>query len=384
MPLELLTPPSALDRIGFELGWDFSRYGLEPAQPHASAHTPLRDGLRASRATFGSRRLGASVPVQQWLELRLSAWLRGRSVETVQVTPHYLAQLNVSHCPVTRQALAAPLVDTNDEGDAPTFSRVRNDAGYAAGNLAVMSARAHRAKGSHDHRSALALAQRSAGGPLHRLDADAWARLAVLCSFVQPLPHDEACALPLHVLPPNRLRLFNPAQALQTALSRLLLADGWSARVRRIAALLPPGSARRSLLEFFAALLPRFLEGGRGRPALEARWAIEDAWRAPLVLKRWQAFARPLGAAGCEALLLRAAQRGLVAQGVWQLADAAATDGWALATRGHVAPTEPMETTFVSARSVARRTPLRSTRAAALATTRTAQACLPLQEAGAR
>ena len=380
MPLELLAPPSALDRIGFELGWDYGRYGLEPAQPHASAHTPLRHGLRASRATFGARRLTASVPVQQWLALRLSAWLRGRSVETVQVTPHYLAQLGVSHCPVTRMALAAPLADKDDEGDdnAPAFNRVRNDAGYAAGNLAVLSARAHRAKGSHDHRSALQLAQRAADGPLHRLDADAWSRIAVLCSLVQPLPHDEACALPLRVLPPNRLRLFNPAQALQTALGRLLLADGWSVRVRRIAALLPAGAARRSLLEFFAALLPRFLEGGRGRPALEARWAVEDAWRAPLVLKRWQAFARPLGAAGCEALLLRAAQRGWVAQAVWQLADAAATDGWALATRGHVAPSEPAETASVSTRAATRRMPVRPARAAALAVARAAQACLPL------
>ena len=53
MPLELLAPPSALDRIGFELGWDFGHYGVTPEEPHASANTPLRHGLRASRATFG-------------------------------------------------------------------------------------------------------------------------------------------------------------------------------------------------------------------------------------------------------------------------------------------------------------------------------------------
>ena len=379
MPLELLAPPSALDRIGFELGWDFGRYGVTPEEPHASANTPLRHGLRASRATFGARRRTASVPVRQWLDLRLCAWLRGRSVETVQVTPNYLAQISVSHCPVTRRPLAVTLNDAAEDDDAPAFNRVRNDAGYAAGNLAVLSTRAHRAKGSLDHRSALQLAQRAAAdGPQHQLDADAWMRVALLCSFVKALPHDEACTLPLRVLPPNRLRLFNPAQALQTALSRLLLADGWSARARRIAALLPAGSARRSLLEFFAALLPRFLEAGRGRPALEARWALEDAWRAPLVLKRWQAFARPLGAAGCEALLLRAAQRGLVAQTVWQLPDAAATDGWALATHGHVAPSDPMPVADVPVRAAVRSIPARKVRAAALAMARPAQASLPL------
>ena len=64
MPLELLAPPSALDRIGFELGWDFGHYGVTPEEPHASANTPLRHGLRASRATFGARRRTASVPVR--------------------------------------------------------------------------------------------------------------------------------------------------------------------------------------------------------------------------------------------------------------------------------------------------------------------------------
>ena len=372
MPLELLAPPSALDRIGFELGWDYGRYGLEPAEPHADADTPLRHGLRAARATFGARRLHAGVPVQQWLALRLSAWLRGRSVEPVQVTSNYLAQLAVPHCPVTRSALGG------DEDDAPVFNRARNDAGYAAGNLAMLSARAGRAKAAHDHRGALQVAQRAAHGPLHGLDADAWWRIALLCSFVEPLPHDEACALPLRMLPPNRLRLFNPAQALQTALSRLLLADGWSARTRRIAALLPAGPARRGLLEFMAALLPRFLEAGRAVPAHEARRAVEDAWRAPLVLKRWQAFARPLGAAGCESLLLRAARRGLIAQNVCSHADAAATDGWALATRGHVPEVDPAAPERMPVCPPVRRSAVRAWQPSVPGAARPAQARLPL------
>ena len=46
-----------------------------------------------------------------------------------------------------------------------------------------------------------------------------WSRLAVLMSFVTPLPHEQAARLPLLVLPPNRLRLLNPVQALQAVVT---------------------------------------------------------------------------------------------------------------------------------------------------------------------
>ena len=73
--------------------------------------------------------------MRKWLQLRLHAWLRGRSVELVQVTPNYLQQIDASHCPITRVPLANPTQDTSDA----SIDRVRNDAGYAAGNLATIS-----------------------------------------------------------------------------------------------------------------------------------------------------------------------------------------------------------------------------------------------------
>ena len=263
-----------------------------------------------------------------WLELRLTAWQAGHCVETVQVTPNYLAQIEATHCPITRE----PLHAGPGPADSTTIARVRADAGYAAGNLAALGLRAAQARAGHDHRDALALAARcGAEGSIDGLVGAEWERLAALCSFVEPMPHAQACTLALRVLPPNRLRLFNPAQALQAFLSRQLAAEGWSRRLRRIAALLPATASRRALLELFAALLPRFIEAGRDLPPHAARWAIEDAWADPLVQKRWLAFALPLGAAGCETLLTRASARGLGTQAVWQLADAAATEGWALA-----------------------------------------------------
>ena len=351
--------PTALESIGFELGWDYAHYRVRPPAPYGTEPSALRDGLLAGQAAFGARTLRATRHVRKWLQLRLHAWLRGRSVELIQVTPNYLQQIDVSHCPITRVALSSATLEMSDA----SIDRVRNDAGYAAGNLAVMSTRANHAKGSCGFREALGFAQCNGeqgltgaaghelhgltpvtGHELHGLTPVEWSRVAVLCSFVEPLAHLEACALPLLVLPPNRLRLFNPVQALQAFVSRQLLEPGWSQRVSRFEDLLPGKALRRDFKSFFMALLPRVLEAGRGSEARPARWAIEDAWRCALVCQRWERFARQLGAAQCEALLQRAAARRLATCRIQPLTGASATDGWNLATRGYV----PLEAAHAS------------------------------------
>jgi hypothetical protein len=137
------------------------------------------------------------------------------------------------------------------------------------------------------------------------------------------------------VLPPNRLRLFNPVQALQAFVSQQLLTPGWSHRVSRLEDLLPGRPARRAFQAFFHALLPRVLEAAR-RDGEPPRWAIEDAWRNPLVQKRWTAFALLLTPAQCEALVARATARKLGTLRVEQVSDEQATEGWNLASRGYV------------------------------------------------
>ena len=378
-PIATATPITTLDRIGFELGWDYAHHRVCPPEAYAQAPSPLRDGLLAGQATFGLRTLNATRHVRKWLQLRLHAWLRGRSVELVQVTPNHLAQLDVSHCPITRAALSVATLEASDasQGNAgpPQVSltpsgggrreaeawghsvdRVRNDAGYAAGNLAVMSTKANHAKAGHGFRDAIQFVKRVEAGALGGIDgltAAQWARVAVLCSFVEPMPHDEACALPLLVLPPNRLRLFNPAQALQAFVSRQLLVPGWSQRVSRIEALMPGKPAQRAFRDFFHALLPRVLEAGRNIAPMEARWAVEDAWRNPLLQRRWTAFARMLTAEQCEALVHRATAKKLGTGVANPLSDTQATEGWNLATRGYVphaaAAAEPTGHTLMDA-----------------------------------
>jgi hypothetical protein len=293
--------------------------------------------------------------------LRLNAWLRGRSVELVQVTPHYLQQIDVTHCPITRVALSSATL----EGSDASIDRVRSDAGYAAGNLAVISTKANHGKAAHGFRDAQRFAKLIEDGQLGGiggLNAAQWSRVATLCSFVGPLSHAEACTLPLLVLPPNRLRLFNPAQALQAFISQQLLVAGWSHRIARIEDLLPGKAARRAFQTFFHALLPRVLEA-RGAEGVAARWAIEDAWRNPhestkgrsrvdsspsgglarsdrfggsLTLQRWTAFASLLTAEQCENVVARASARKLGTTHVQQVSNDAATDGWNLESRGYV------------------------------------------------
>jgi hypothetical protein len=328
-----------IDReTGFEIGWDFAHHGLTPAPEWLAIGSPLRHGWEAGRAGFGRRTLAPTRAVRKWLQLRLNAWRRGRSFEGLQVTPNYLRQLDSNWCPVTRE----PLTHCSGAASDASIDRVRNDAGYAAGNLAMMSARANRAKGEVDFEGALAAMRRAEGSTdavaAGDLDAAQWARVAVLCSFVTPLPHAQAAGLPLLVLPPNRLRLLNPAQALQALVTRQFGRDGWSTRVARIEALLPGKPLRRDFQRVVHALLPRVLEAGRQLESPALTWALEDAWRNALVLRCWARFARQLDAADCERIVLRAAALrlgGAMAQGFDSLQQA--TDGWALESAGYVA-----------------------------------------------
>jgi len=200
--------PSGADATGFEIGWDYAHYRLTPPPEHLAEGHPVRQGWLAGAATFGTRTLKPTPQVRKWLHLRLNAWRRGRAFEGVQVTPHFLAQIETAVCPITR----ATLTQASGAGSDASVDRVCNRAGYAAGNLAMMSSRANQAKADLGHADALTVVRQLEASGLDTLDGLApvhWSRLGVLMSFVTPLPHAEAACLPLLVLPPNRLRLLN-------------------------------------------------------------------------------------------------------------------------------------------------------------------------------
>jgi len=321
---------SSHERVGFELGWDYAHHGMTPPVEQLFRQSPLQQGWQLGRSTFGARTLKAPAHTQLWLSLRLHAWQRGRSFETLLLTPNYLQQLDTTHCPVSRLAFS----EEPDHPQRRSIDRVRDDAGYAAGNLAVMSHAANVAKLDRGWQQCWAMAQSLRQGPMTMaggLNADAWERMAILASFVTPMSHDLAAQLPMLVLPPNRLRLFNPVQALQALVTRQLATPGWSQRLTRLEALMAE-TLRADFRKFVLALVPRVLRCQSLTDPMDIRWALEDAWRDPLLQKRWTRFAQQLTPELAEALVQRAANKRLSPVRVQR--HAAPTDGWALERQG--------------------------------------------------
>lgn len=324
--------------IAFELGWDYAHYGTVPPAEHLHPLSPVRQGWEAGRQAFGRRTLQPNRFVRKWLQLRLSAWLRGRVFEVQQVNPAFLRHIDVPVCPITRDALTH---GTGELSDA-SVDRVFNDAAYAAGNLAVMSTRANRAKAAYGVDDAMAFVRQIEAGKLEQVDglsAEHWARIAVLMSFATPMPHAKAANLPLLVLPPNRLRVLNPVQSLQVMLSLQFTRTGHARRCAALAALMPSAEAKYAFNAFMHTLLARRLAAGRVACAVAERHAVEDLWRDPLINLRWQRLALRLCAADCARIGHLAADRGLAGSGLRWLAEGSATDDWALESKGYaVAP----------------------------------------------
>lgn len=323
--------------VGFELGWDHAHYRVTPPVEHLQPGSPLRDGWQAGCAAFGARTLRADLHVRKWLQLRTGAWLRGRAFDPLHVTPAYLRAIDVARCPVTRE----PLTHGTGRASDASIDRVNNDAGYAPGNLAVLSVRANRAKAAYGCDDAMRFVRQIEAGRLGQIDglaAAQWARLAVLTSFATPLEHGVAATLPLLLLPPPRLRVLNPAQALQAMLTMQFARDGYTRRIAALVELMPDADTRQELRMFMHTLLARRIAAGWLDDAPALRRALEDVWTDPLVVRRWQRLALQLDAVACERIVRVAQQRGLAGPGLRWLPHEAATDGWSLATRGYVAP----------------------------------------------
>ncbi len=314
-------------RTGFQIGWDHARHALVPPAELLLEGTPVAQGWMAARAVFGHRTLAATRTVRLWLQLRTTAWRQGVGFDEDQVTPHYLAQIHVERCPVLRQ----PLGGAAGSPLAAVVERLNPQAGYAAGNLAVISQAAtdaRRGMAVHD----LVRRARQAemlGADVAGLSAAACWRLAALSAWVLPaMAFADAARLPLALLPPNRVRVLNAAQGLQALVTQLFLRPGWSARARAIAAMLPAHSLRHDFNLFVGAMAPRVLEAGSEPATL--RTALEDAWCHERVQRRWQHFVLTLGETACEWLLVQAAQAGLAGVRTLTHATEQAVDGWGL------------------------------------------------------
>jgi len=328
-PQRASAPGAAERHPGFQIGWDHARFALDvPASTGAAAQL-LQQGWRAAKAVFGPRTRRATPQVRQWLALRTTAWQRGEAFDDGQITPNVLARLAVSHCPVTGDALTH---DTGGAADA-VIERANPQAGWAAGNLLMFSRRVQVARGALDWRAALERARQpetstGAEAVIGGLRAHEWLRLAVLMSFATPLAHATACALPLVVLPPPRLRVLNPAQALQVLLTLRFVQGAQPARLDEIGRLLPEDARGEFFVLGTTLMARRIAAGSDEQPAL--RHAMALAWRQPLVQQRWQRLALRLDALSCERVVQAAVARGLAGRQLRCLSLAQATEGWAL------------------------------------------------------
>lgn len=325
------------DRTGFDIGWDHAHHGLVPPAELLHPGTPVCQGWTAGKAVFGRRTLASSRHTRQWLQLRLLAWRCGIGFDTLQVTPNWLSQIDATHCPVRRCALGGAV----GQPDAAVVVRLNPNAGFAAGNLAVMSAQAAEALDATDAPEAVrhARAAEASAAPVRGMSAPAWWRVATLRAFTTPLPFAEVARLPLALLPPNRVRLLNAAQGLQALVTQMFSNAGWSSRCRALAQLLPGHTLRHDFNLFVGAMAPRVLEAGTEPAAL--RQALGDAWLQDRVQRRWQHLVLSLGEAATADLLdraLRAAGAQPAGLRIVQHTPDSATEGWSLATALRPAP----------------------------------------------
>ena len=329
-----LTATQAHSDSGFEIGWDFAHYRLLPPAEHLLPGNPVRDGWEAGQTVFGVRTLRATLLVKKWLQLRLGAWMRGKAFELVQVTPNFLQRIDVPNCPITRLVLTQATAKDTDA----SVDRVNNLAGYAAGNLAVMSSRANRAKAAYDWRDAAAFVRQIEAGGLGQIDgltAREWARLAALMSYCTPLSHAEAANLPLLVLPPPRLRILNPAQAVQAGLTLCFAHPGRTPKVDALVRIFP-SDVHHETRSFLTTLLARRIAAGPTASQTHLRAALEAAWCEPLVIRRWQRVALRMDAKSCEAVAAALPATASGSAPMRYLGFEQATDGWALDTGGLV------------------------------------------------
>jgi len=328
---------------GFEIGWDFAHYRLVPPAEQLLPGNPVRDGWQAGQSVFGVRTLRTTPYVKKWLQLRLGAWMRGKAFELFQVTPNLLERIDVAVCPITGLALTHA---TGADTDA-SVDRVNNRAGYAAGNLAVISVRANRAKAAYDWRDAAAFVRQIEAGRLGQidgLDARRWARLAALMSYCTPLSHAEAANLPLLVLPPPRMRILNSVQAVQAGLTLCFAHPERTPKLDALVRIFPTG-VQHEARSFLTTLLARRIAAGPAASQEHLKAVLETAWCEPLIIRRWQRVALRMYSASCEAVAAALPAAASGAASMRYLGFEQATDGWALDTGGLVPAEKRIEAT---------------------------------------
>lgn len=280
VPMPDRAPTAAdADARAWQIGRDHARHGLALPAAHLHAGSPLYAGWCAGQARRSTARHRDPAPgLRSWLLLRLQAWCEGLDYDDALLTPNYLRQLEAPRCPVTRQQL----VDEQGDPRERVVVRLLQHEGYRAGHLVQLSrvaAQALQGRSLTELQQRALLALRLAES-LDGLTPSAWARLASLVAYVTP----SAEAGVQRLLPPNRLRLAHPEQALQAWLTRQLLNPGWSQRLQTLTEAMPSVASHQAARLLTAVLAPHALCLPTEMPA--RLWMLEDMWTQDARLQR--------------------------------------------------------------------------------------------------
>lgn len=264
-----------IHEAGRVLGHDFYIHSLLPRQDDWPAS--MLAGFDAAAHVRARRRRG-DRHTGKWLQLRLGAWQRGRAVAD-DVTPELLREIDLACCPVTRE----PLTHGTQAGTDWSVDRLNNDAAYAASNLAVMSVRANRAKGSLGFAEVHARSLRA--GASDGLQPHEWQRLAVLMLGPSHAtnPHG-APLLPLCAPLPVRALRLAPQQIQRLFTEHAARPAGRNRLVREFGAACTSESAHLRLAELAQAVH----EGLKQLRADEQPWDVWLQQQPMQALQRWK------------------------------------------------------------------------------------------------
>lgn len=292
--------PDGLDRLrnaetGLVIGYDLARFGMAPDK---GAPQTVFDGWNQYRHVKGSYIERHDWADRKWVRVRYHAWLRNRLVAET-FTPKLLRNLRMTRCPITREVMT----DGTGEGTDATCERIDNHAGYADGNVIMMSARANKAKGNLSPLDITSTAHQML--PYKGLEPAEWLRLTVLSHYAWP---DAPTHYPHALLPPRGMIVRNKSALLGMFINAAAMAPAGSLADNALRQAMPDKKARKGyemVIEFLnAAHAKRFPRlNGRYPSTAARRYASEDAWLSPGVFTMYRRWASMLDIATVVAAL---------------------------------------------------------------------------------